>query len=241
MLRILFLFTLLIASLQAKAESFDEDIAQHAWDVINKIEYRDSVPQGLLHSMALVESGHRFGNKFMPWPYAVNVNKTIFEEYADPLKAKEEILFLSSKGFPKFDLKFNDERYYGLTKEAAVAFLRKHKSSVMLRTSGVSKKFATKAEAVSFVQQMQSLGIENIDVGLMQVNLKYHGDAFESLEQAFDPYTNVNYAVSYLLKQRKTEGWWPSVGRYHSKTGLHATQYVRTVYDMYQLVHGMRG
>ena len=36
----------------------------------------------------------------------------------------------------------------------------------------------------------------------MQVNLGYHPDAFEDLEQAFDPTYNVAYAASFLVELR---------------------------------------
>ena len=34
----------------------------------------------------------------------------------------------------------------------------------------------------------------------MQVNMMYHPDAFNSLEEAFDPSTNVSWAASWLKK-----------------------------------------
>lgn len=228
-------------AISAQADEFDRNVALQTWDVLNKIEYRDGLPKGLIQSMGLVESGHKFDNQMMPWPYAVNVNKTAFETYTDALTAKEEIQYYASNGFKRFDLKLDGNRHYGLTKESAIDLIRKYKGEVLMRAAGISKKFSSKDKAVSFVQQMQDIGIQNIDVGVMQVNLKYHGKAFASLNDAFDPYTNINYAVSYLMKHRQTKDWWASVGRYHSGTGLHAKQYVRTVYDMYQLVHSKRG
>ncbi len=236
------LFTFFMSVQQAFAgQAFDENVARQTWDVMNRIEYRDSIPTGLLQAMGLVESGHKFGGKFMPWPYAVNVNKTVFETYTNKIEARDELNYLAESGFDRFDLRLDGERKYGLTRRAALNMIRNFDGEIMIRAAGISKKFETKEKAVSFVQQMKDLGITNIDVGVMQVNLKYHGDAFASLDDAFDPYTNVNYAVTYLMQHRKSRDWWGSVGRYHSGTGLHAKRYVRTVYDMYQLVHGMRG
>lgn len=242
MKKLLSLFILGVSiSTSASAEKFSRDEALRTWDILNQIEYREGIPQGLIQSMGLVESGHKFDGQMMPWPYAVNVNKTMFEAHADALSAKDEVLHFALNGFKRFDLKLSGKRHYGLTKESALGLIRKHKGEILLRAAGISKKFNTKEKAVSFVQQMKDLGLENIDVGVMQVNLKYHGQAFASLDEAFDPYTNIDYAVSYLMKHRQTRDWWASVGRYHSGTGLHAKRYVRTVYDMYQLVHGKRG
>src|SRR5215813_15266126 len=58
--------------------------------------------------------------------------------------------------------------------------------------------FATKADAIAFVQALQRQGVDVIDVGCMQVNLHYHPAAFTSLDDAFDPATNVAYAGEFL-------------------------------------------
>ena len=52
--------------------------------------------------------------------------------------------------------------------------------------------------ALERVRDLQRSGIESIDVGCMQVNLKWHEAAFSSLEAAFDPGTNVAYAARHL-------------------------------------------
>ena len=62
----------------------------------------------------------------------------------------------------------------------------------------------------------------------MQVDLKYHPDAFASLEQAFDPVTNTNYAAQFLLGLYHGEAggsWDVAVGLYHSHTAWLAAAY----------------
>ena len=54
--------------------------------------------------------------------------------------------------------------------------------------------YPTQQEAIEAVQKLQSRGVTNIDVGCMQINLQYHPNAFASLDQAFNPGTNVGYA-----------------------------------------------
>ena len=79
--------------------------------------------------------------------------------------------------------------------------------------------FADKAAAVAQVRRMQSRGIRNIDVGCMQINLGYHGDAFASLEDALDPEQNVAYAARFLSQlHNQTRSWIRSIERYHSGT-----------------------
>jgi len=76
-----------------------------------------------------------------------------------------------------------------------------------------------KAEAVAQVTSMIHGGERNIDVGCMQINLYFHGDAFATLDAAFDPPTNVRYAASYLRQLRtSTNDWMTAAGNYHSAT-----------------------
>ena len=56
-----------------------------------------------------------------------------------------------------------------------------------VHAKGKGRYYKTKAEAIAAVQDLQRRGITNIDVGCMQINLKYHGTAFKNLDEAFDP------------------------------------------------------
>ena len=79
--------------------------------------------------------------------------------------------------------------------------------------------FKTKAEALAEIQILKSQGIKNIDVGCMQVNLYYHGNAFEKISDAIDPKANIAYAASYLKKLYSSSGNWTlALGNYHSTT-----------------------
>ena len=79
--------------------------------------------------------------------------------------------------------------------------------------------FSTKQEAVAEVKRLQKKGVKSIDVGCMQINLHHHPEAFESLEQAFDPAHNVAYGAAFLKKlQRHHNDWSLAVGHYHSAT-----------------------
>ena len=85
------------------------------------------------------------------------------------------------------------------------------------------------------VKQLLRQGITNIDVGCMQINLGYHGAAFDSLDQAFDPVHNIAYAANFLrkLKQRK-ESWAQAVGTYHSPNPKRALRYRQKVYRIWK-------
>jgi hypothetical protein len=91
---------------------------------------------------------------------------------------------------------------------------------------GRGRYFPTKAAAVAEVRRLQARGLRNIDVGCMQVNLFYHGDAFPDLETAFDPAANVAYAVRFLQDlRRETGSWTQAMTRYHSATPEYAHRY----------------
>jgi hypothetical protein len=81
--------------------------------------------------------------------------------------------------------------------------------------------FETKQQAVDWVRDAQARGVRSIDVGCAQINLMYHPTAFASLEQAFDPGSNADYAARFLKELRNTTAggtWMTAAGDYHSQT-----------------------
>jgi soluble lytic murein transglycosylase-like protein len=63
--------------------------------------------------------------------------------------------------------------------------------------------------------------VKSIDVGCLQVNLMYHPDAFATLEQAFDPRTNANYAARFLnTLYAGDKDWAHAIAAYHSETPI---------------------
>jgi hypothetical protein len=88
-----------------------------------------------------------------------------------------------------------------------------------VNSEGEGHYFDSKAEAVTFVEGKLADGVESIDVGCMQINLKHHPDAFASLEDAFDPATNVAYGADFLKALHdQANGWLAAARRYHSAT-----------------------
>jgi len=79
--------------------------------------------------------------------------------------------------------------------------------------------FPTKDAAIAHVKKLQARGIRNIDVGCLQIDLRYHPDAFENLESALDPETNARYAVTLLKRLHGAhKSWGEAIRRYHSAT-----------------------
>ena len=53
----------------------------------------------------------------------------------------------------------------------------------------------------------------------MQINLKYHGHAFNSIEDAIEPKHNVDYSAGFLRSLYENNGfnWKKTAMQYHSK------------------------
>lgn len=89
-----------------------------------------------------------------------------------------------------------------------------------MNVAGIGNHAASRAEAVATVAASRSRGVASIDVGCMQINLLHHRDAFSSIEEAFEPVSNVRYAAGFLhsLRQRADGDWGLAIARYHSAT-----------------------
>lgn len=95
---------------------------------------------------------------------------------------------------------------------------------------------ADRAQAVAAVLLARARGVQQIDVGCMQISLGHHPNAFASLEEAFDPPANVAYAARFLRDLRaRSADWEEAIGRYHSGTPERAAAYLARV----QAVLGM--
>ena len=96
-----------------------------------------------------------------------------------------------------------------------------------VHAKGKGRYYKTKAEAIAAVQDLQRRGITNIDVGCMQINLKYHGTAFKNLDEAFDPQKNANYSAQFLrsLYKRNKQDWTKTAMHYHSRNLRRGTNY----------------
>lgn len=99
---------------------------------------------------------------------------------------------------------------------------------------GRGRYLPSKAAAIAEVMKLQARGVKNIDVGCMQVNLFYHADAFDNLNEAFDPETNANYAAAFLRDLKDEVGTWKdAVAFYHSRDDQRGDAYQGRVYDLW--------
>jgi len=76
---------------------------------------------------------------------------------------------------------------------------------------------ASRPAALRAFRQAKLGGAKFIDIGCMQINHRYHGESFGSLEEMFDPAKNVAYAARFLSELKEREGTWTmAVARYHA-------------------------
>tara|TARA_B100001057_G_scaffold488019_1_gene571662 strand:+ start:142 stop:771 length:630 start_codon:yes stop_codon:yes gene_type:complete len=133
-----------------------------------KIEREYKIPNKLLTSISLVESGIKKEGSFISWPWTLNV-------------------------------------------------------------SGKSKFFDSQSETLDYLKKNYKKK-KNIDVGCMQISLKYHKQNFKSLNHMLDPETNIRYAAEYLrslYSRHKT--WNEAISRYHSSVPKRKVRYLRKV------------
>jgi hypothetical protein len=88
----------------------------------------------------------------------------------------------------------------------------------------------TKAAAISTAAALLARGARYVDVGCFQVDLAFHGRAFASLEDAFDPQANAQTAARILVAGRLGEhDWSGAVARYHSTSPVRGGLYLERV------------
>jgi hypothetical protein len=96
-----------------------------------------------------------------------------------------------------------------------------------LNHAGRGLYFDTRSEALEYLRRATRDGRTNIDVGCMQINHRWHGDAFADLSAMLDPATNVAYAVRFLAELRARHGSWAeAVRHYHSPDPERGARYL---------------
>lgn len=100
----------------------------------------------------------------------------------------------------------------------------------VINLAGEGYWFSDASEAISFADNQLALGQENFDVGCFQINLRWHGAEFSSLDAVFDPQANASYAAQFLTELYTDEGGWAgAVAAYHSRTPEKAEAYLQKV------------
>ncbi len=86
--------------------------------------------------------------------------------------------------------------------------------------------FETREEALTFAQKSLLEGRKSFDVGCVQINYRWHGHAFPTLDDMFDPEWTATYAAQFLRTLYEERGdWSAAAGAYHSLTPEFASIY----------------
>ena len=96
-----------------------------------------------------------------------------------------------------------------------------------VNADGAAMYFDSKAAAVAWTRLALERGVRQVDVGCLQVNLQSHPGAFATLETAFEPTANADYAARFLKSLQEDAGgnWYVATGYYHSRTSVLAADY----------------
>jgi hypothetical protein len=89
-------------------------------------------------------------------------------------------------------------------------------------------------DALRYIRDARRSGAQNFDVGCFQINYRWHGEAFASLEDMLDPIANARYAATFLTELRAELGSWDgAVAAFHSRTPEFAARYMERFRRIY--------
>lgn len=99
-----------------------------------------------------------------------------------------------------------------------------------INADGTGRFYETKAEAVAAAEAHLTDGTGTFDIGCFQLNIRWHGQAFSTFEDMFDPEKNAEYAARFLISLYEEAGTWAgAVQAYHSRTPELAQAYLDRV------------
>ena len=143
---------------------------------------------------------------------------------ATPVKetVAEDVRALITKAERKYKIPF------GLL--TAIAKVESDMRSFAINVGGRSIFAASLAEATSAAKREIDAGKTNIDLGVMQLNWRWHGDQFSSLEEMLNPEKNIAYSARHLKQLYNQHGnWQKAIRYYHSAKPEYNRKYSRKV------------
>jgi len=95
-----------------------------------------------------------------------------------------------------------------------------------INDSGTGSWFASQQEAEAQARAIIAAGRTSFDLGCFQLNYRWHGGQFASVEAMLDPEANATYAAHFLADLYRESGDWSvAAGAYHSRTEEYAMRY----------------
>ena len=102
---------------------------------------------------------------------------------------------------------------------------------------GEGRWFASRDAARAYASANYRRGARSFDIGCFQINHRWHGASFASINHMFDPLENARYAAAFLLRlYQETGNWTEAAGHYHSRTPEFARKY-KARFERIKLAH----
>ncbi len=95
-----------------------------------------------------------------------------------------------------------------------------------VNVAGKGRWFDSRAGALLHAQRALAGGETSFDVGCFQLNFRWHGEHFASIDHMFEPGPSGDYAARFLKDLHgETGDWIKAAGLYHSRTPKHSNRY----------------
>ena len=96
--------------------------------------------------------------------------------------------------------------------------------------AGKSLFFDNKIQMKSYLLKHIEKGDNNLDVGCMQINLKWHKQNFKDIKDMLAIEPNISYAASFLIQLKNKHGSWKkAIKHYHSSDPIKNKPYLNKV------------
>ena len=105
--------------------------------------------------------------------------------------------------------------------------------------AGKSMFFDTKKQMRNYIFKNLKRNDFNIDVGCMQINIKWHKNNFKKIADMFEVSPNISYAASFLLQLKNKHGSWDkAIKHYHSSNPKKNIPYLIKVKSFWKKLDG---
>ena len=101
-----------------------------------------------------------------------------------------------------------------------------------INAAGIGHWYSSRAEAAAATAALLVTTGGNVDVGCMQVSMRYHRASFANLIEAFDPNKNVDVGARLLAGLAHGRSVEAATGLYHSATPAYGSPYRTNVAQM---------
>jgi hypothetical protein len=122
------------------------------------------------------------------------------------------------------------------SENAAQSFLQGYQRSMKQQSNAVPKQRTDQVKEVKFGEaRVRKLWMYNTDIGIAQINYRFHSKNITSVQRWFDPAFNLDYAATLLAKHKAKFGNdLTAAGYYHSGTPEYRQAYMKAIIPLYR-------